>query len=406
MEQTKLRLGNRIGALFIDQIIFFFLISFLYTPAYILFFLSRPDLAIGFNFFFLKNLQIGIAVISIMLMLNKDFFGGISPAKLLLKFQVLNNKTGQVASPLRCMLRNLTFLLAPVELIFVLIRPERRLGDYIAGTRIAVYEPERERESSVKKHYYYGFFAALILAFVFVSIVRTGIRAPYETPAPNTRSEKRHLAKNDDMAAELENILKDKLQMYTKFVDVRIIGSKNVRAIQEVSLGFLCPDLLVADVYSPELDNIEDQIEAAVRDKIRKNPYIIRVNIVNKQFGYPMKVCLDYTYTLNGCRWFRSASGHYGGTRIYRDYYSDGVLSTEEILSGSLRCGTSREWYRNGLVRQEDEYMNGMQNGLSVKWHENGKKYSESIYKNGFFVEQRGRWNKNGKKLKNRDYDY
>lgn len=67
---------------------------------------------------------------------NKDIFNGRSPAKRILKLQVIDNKTNQAANSLKCLVRNLTIPLWPMEVIFVLINPKRRLGDKIAGTRI------------------------------------------------------------------------------------------------------------------------------------------------------------------------------------------------------------------------------------------------------------------------------
>ena len=78
---------------------------------------------------------------------NKDIFHGRSPAKRILKMQVIDIKTGQVANPLKCLARNLTIVLWPLEVIFVLIDPKRRLGDKIAGTRIDYVEnPEKTKK--------------------------------------------------------------------------------------------------------------------------------------------------------------------------------------------------------------------------------------------------------------------
>jgi len=67
---------------------------------------------------------------------NKDAIEGKSPAKRILKLIVVNNKTNEVASPIRTVARNCTIFFWPVEVLFVLFSPDRRLGDYIAGTRV------------------------------------------------------------------------------------------------------------------------------------------------------------------------------------------------------------------------------------------------------------------------------
>jgi uncharacterized RDD family membrane protein YckC len=66
--------------------------------------------------------------------LNKDFLQGRSPAKRLLGLH-LHEATGRPANELRAFLRNVTFLLWPVEVLLVLGSP-KRLGDYVAGTQV------------------------------------------------------------------------------------------------------------------------------------------------------------------------------------------------------------------------------------------------------------------------------
>lgn len=67
---------------------------------------------------------------------NKDAIKGKSPGKRVFKLVVVNNKTGQIANPIRCAIRNLTIILWPIEVIVCLFSPERRIGDYIAGTKV------------------------------------------------------------------------------------------------------------------------------------------------------------------------------------------------------------------------------------------------------------------------------
>ncbi|MFK7808444.1 MAG: RDD family protein [Saprospiraceae bacterium] len=66
----------------------------------------------------------------------KDIFNGKSIAKRILNLQVVDNKTGKVASPLKCITRNIFCLIWPIETIMSLVNPKRRIGDYVAGTRI------------------------------------------------------------------------------------------------------------------------------------------------------------------------------------------------------------------------------------------------------------------------------
>ena len=67
---------------------------------------------------------------------SKDIFHAKSPAKRLLGLQVVDRKTGEAASPFKFMIRNLTCVLGPCELLIALFSPARRLGDVIANTRV------------------------------------------------------------------------------------------------------------------------------------------------------------------------------------------------------------------------------------------------------------------------------
>ena len=69
-------------------------------------------------------------------LVNKDFFNGQSVVHRLLGYQVVDIRTNMPASKVKCMFRNVTAPLWPIEVIFILTYPKRRLGDFIAGTAL------------------------------------------------------------------------------------------------------------------------------------------------------------------------------------------------------------------------------------------------------------------------------
>jgi len=69
-----------------------------------------------------------------MALINKDFFNGQSVVHRFLGYQVVDARTNKPASKARCMIRNVTMPLWPIETVFILANPKRRLGDFIAGT--------------------------------------------------------------------------------------------------------------------------------------------------------------------------------------------------------------------------------------------------------------------------------
>lgn len=79
------------------------------------------------------------ATLCIALYLSKDALNGQSLSKRLLRLQIVNNTTGIVASPMQTLVRNLTYIIWPIELVMMCINPSRRLGDKIANTRLERY---------------------------------------------------------------------------------------------------------------------------------------------------------------------------------------------------------------------------------------------------------------------------
>lgn len=127
---------NRILSMFLDHCIMCLLI----VPLGVLVF------GIVYKFEEYLNTFTGMTLIFIpfFLYLNKDFFYAKSPAKRILGFQVVDRKTNNPANELQCFIRNLTIFVAwPLEVIIALINPERRIGDYLANTKVIISEKEK-----------------------------------------------------------------------------------------------------------------------------------------------------------------------------------------------------------------------------------------------------------------------
>jgi hypothetical protein len=78
-------------------------------------------------------------------LVNKDFFNGQSVVHRKFGYQVLDITTNEPANRIKCMLRNTTTIVWPIEVIFLILNPHRRLGDFIAGTRLTEIEPSNPR---------------------------------------------------------------------------------------------------------------------------------------------------------------------------------------------------------------------------------------------------------------------
>ncbi len=107
-----------------------------------------------------------ICLTAFSIYLNKDLLRGQSPAKRILKLQVIDNKTGLIASPLQCLARNLILPIWVVEIPFILLNPQRRLGDFIANTRIEVENKELDSKNNSGQ-----IAIALVLGNIYIFVV-------------------------------------------------------------------------------------------------------------------------------------------------------------------------------------------------------------------------------------------
>jgi uncharacterized RDD family membrane protein YckC len=159
--KDRVTIGLRLASMLVDHFAMTFIIMIIVMPGFAVSMLNtfnidhEPSSIKMGNMFFLVALGFSAYF-------NKDIFNGRSPAKRILKMQVIDNKTDQVASPLKCLVRNLTIPIWPIELIFVFIDPKRRLGDKIAGTRIEYVESPQKVKINWRR-----IFAPLLIAIGF-----------------------------------------------------------------------------------------------------------------------------------------------------------------------------------------------------------------------------------------------
>ena len=93
-----------------------------------------------------RSLNLNVTFIAGMLVFIiyfcKDILNGKSPAKRLLGLQVIDLKTGQPASKLQTIIRNITIPLWPLEVLYTLFSKDRRIGDLLAGTKVEISTKE------------------------------------------------------------------------------------------------------------------------------------------------------------------------------------------------------------------------------------------------------------------------
>lgn len=125
----------RIGSMLLDH---FFMSFIIVLPWILLIILMTSGVLAHYN----QILNIAFFMM-IFIYINKDFLRAKSPAKRIIGFQIINRKNGTPATALQCFIRNLTIaLIWPLEVIVGFINPERRIGDFIANTKVIKTESE------------------------------------------------------------------------------------------------------------------------------------------------------------------------------------------------------------------------------------------------------------------------
>ena len=109
----------------------------------------------------------------IVVLFNKDFFNGQSVVHRQLGYKVLDARTKEPATKIQCLTRNITAPIWPIEVILVLAVPNRRLGDFIAGTILAdvpVSDPKLILGDMKKSNFDRQAKLTLIASVVFVGL--------------------------------------------------------------------------------------------------------------------------------------------------------------------------------------------------------------------------------------------
>lgn len=166
--QNNVNAGIRIGSMILDHFIMSVIAMLFFIPLMIknfsnAFSISHEQTEMVFGGPFLY-----VALLGFALYFCKDCITGRSIGKRITKTQVVDNITGQVASPLKCFIRNMFCILWPVEVIVTFINPSRRLGDKIAGTKIVLYDPTATKQSkfNIKK-----VLVPLLMAYGFMFLL-------------------------------------------------------------------------------------------------------------------------------------------------------------------------------------------------------------------------------------------
>jgi uncharacterized RDD family membrane protein YckC len=187
--QAQIDRGKRIISAFTDHMIMTMIAMPFAIPEFIYQFTHKgvtEDL--NTNPFPADNWGIYVVYLGFAFFFCKDCVNGQSPAKRLFKFQVVNNKTGEVAGSFRCFIRDIFMILWPIEVVILLINPARRLGDWVAGTRVVIAEPGLKPKINIAQ-----LAIVLILAYPVMPVGMLAVDKLGRQIFPRNKSEANHI---------------------------------------------------------------------------------------------------------------------------------------------------------------------------------------------------------------------
>jgi uncharacterized RDD family membrane protein YckC len=144
--------GNMNTKRIIAGIIDFFITSFIQVILLSLFFI-KPLMESGQNGNVFNNMVrcLIISYCSVSFMVIRDIIGKMSIGKKIMKLKIINKNNGEETAWVKRLMRNLTWLLGPVDLIVFLFTNER-LGDKIVGTNVIGENGEIDTKIEVSKN--------------------------------------------------------------------------------------------------------------------------------------------------------------------------------------------------------------------------------------------------------------
>ena len=129
-----MKLATRLGSMILDHLIMCCIGVVLGIPFFIIGFFVKRYLNLNVTFI--------VGILVFIIYFCKDILNGKSPAKRLLGLQVIDLKTGQPASKIKTIIRNITIPLFPLEVLYTLFSKNRRIGDLLAGTKVEISPKE------------------------------------------------------------------------------------------------------------------------------------------------------------------------------------------------------------------------------------------------------------------------
>lgn len=267
MSYKKLTAGKRIKAMFLDHIVIMFVMMLFVLLANIITLKGgvedSTDSMPRENGYYLY-----LMVFVYSLYLNKDILMGKSVAKRALNQEVVNVKTGELASSLKCLVRNLTIVIFPIEVLVILVSPSRRIGDFIAGTRVDFISGERNIGAKFDLK---NLIISVVLGFMIVfssSLLFKG-KSVFNLFANYDYIESSF---NKNLSRQLEIHLDSTQNDYLKNTHIQVYDSITNDTLKYISASFSLNDNYIE---SSSFDDVKEEIFNSMFDIVPKSDFVL-----------------------------------------------------------------------------------------------------------------------------------
>lgn len=392
LHENKPEIGVRLSSMIID----YFLNGFIaIIPVLFGFILSIPTITEKVNNS--DEHPYGVVYLFMLcpiILLAKDSFQGRSLAKRIFKIQLVDTN-GFIASPFRCFVRNLTVIIWPIEVIFVLISTERRLGDYIAGTKLVYFDKKNKKpENNFISH-----VGMMIIALVYIQLANNLSKYffdDYEGGYNQVKVDFLHDSYSEKYSKDYSLILSKRMTEFCDSVSVRYYNKTNIDSIKYIEAVLHVKDRAIAESIDASF-LCRQTFEKVLHKKISPEIYCSGKLHYHKYGQNYMDWFRIYPYLLKN-----TANNNHpsDSVRILKTFHKGGKVASETKYIHEVVQGDYKEWYSNGQLKLHVKYVDGNMEGVHTTWYSNGQKECEILYDSGEFVREINRWSKRGKKLK------
>lgn len=253
LDNRPISVGTRLGTMLLDHVFMTIIMMIFFLPTMIsgfsgAFTVSHEQTDSNFT----EGPMMYIGLFGFALYFCKDIINGRSISKRILKLQVVDNKTGQVATPLQCFVRDIFCVLWIIEAFVAMANTGRRIGDRVAGTKLVYYDPTLEQPKiNIGK-------TVLPIIISYGLIVWIMQLTPSMTMTKANYSETSY---NQTESKELEQTITDSLGKYM-VPDIRIYDTVRNENLKYVSVILKLKENYIAD------DNSYNQLHEMTTDLI------------------------------------------------------------------------------------------------------------------------------------------